>query len=169
MWAERLRGKPLEDPRDECDRQSGGLNHDQADPQRRGDLSTFEPIPLQEVSAADGGLGAVGLAQRRHIDPVLVALDLLHETLAERAGVVVQVPVEGFRQEQALRGLQSQRADVVQHHEHGDELLPGLDDAELGRLLHRIDGVRPGAAEADDLGAGGSSSSGVYMPASPLR
>src|SRR3546814_16922084 len=42
---------------------------------------------------------------------------------------------------------------VVEEHQHAGEALPGLDDAELGRLLDRVHRIAAGVGEADDLGA----------------
>ena len=64
---------------------------------------------------------------------------------------VVQVPVEGFRERQALRRLQPQRMHVVDEQQQRGELLAARDDAEFGRLLDRVGGVAAGIGKADDL------------------
>ena len=53
-------------------------------------------------------------------------LDALHEALRERAGVVVEIPVEGFGQQQALRRLQPDAVDVGDEGEQRRELLAAL-------------------------------------------
>jgi hypothetical protein len=45
--------------------------------------------------------------------------------------------------------------DVGDEHQHAGQALSALDDAELGRLLDRVDGVAAGIGQADDLGLGG--------------
>ena len=79
----------------------------------------------------------------------------LGEALGEGAGLVVQVPVEGLGEDQALRRLEAERVHVGDEDEQAGELLAALDDAELGGLLDRVDGVAAGVGEADDLGLGG--------------
>ena len=79
---------------------------------------------------------------------------LLVPALGPGAAGVVQVPVPGLGQEQALRGLQAERIDVGGEHQQAGETLAALDDAELGRLLDRVDGVAAGIGEPDDLGLG---------------
>ena len=61
------------------------------------------------------------------------------------------VPVEGFGERQALRGLQPERMHVVDEQQQRGELLAASDDAELGRLLDRVGGVAAGIGKADDL------------------
>jgi hypothetical protein len=75
------------------------------------------------------------------------------KALGPGARAVVHVPVEGFGQLQALRRLQAQAVDVAEHQQAG-QLLAALDDAELGGLLDRVDGVGAGVGQADDLGLG---------------
>ena len=79
---------------------------------------------------------------------------LLVPALGPGAAGVVQVPVPGLGQEQALGGLQAERIDVGGEHQQAGETLATLDDAELGRLLDRVDGVAAGIGEPDDLGFG---------------
>src|SRR5712691_2943274 len=76
------------------------------------------------------------------------------DALGEGAGLVVQVPVEGLCEDQPLRLFEAEAMDVRQEHQQPREILPALDDAELGRLLDRVDGVAPGVRQADDLRLG---------------
>ena len=77
------------------------------------------------------------------------------EALGEGARLVVVVPVEGLREDQALRVVQPQPVDVGKEHQQPGEVLPALHDAELGRLLDRVGGVAAGVRQADDPGLGG--------------
>ena len=97
------------------------------------------------------------IVRDRRIDPGMHhgrmnAFELRSKTLGKRAIVVVEVPVPGLRHDQALRGLQAERMHVGDEGEQGGEVLTALDDAELGRLLDRVDGVAAGVRQADDLG-----------------
>ena len=67
---------------------------------------------------------------------------------------VVHVPIPGFRQGQALRGLQTERVDVARKHQQAGKLLPALDDAEFGACLDRVDGVATRIRQTDHLGLG---------------
>ena len=62
------------------------------------------------------------------------------------------VPVEAFGEDEALRGLEAEPVHLGERHQQAGELLAGLDDAELGRLLDRVGGVEAGIGKADDLG-----------------
>ena len=84
-----------------------------------------------------------------------VALVLRGEALREGARCVVAVPGERLGEDQALRRLQAERMHVRDEHQQPGEVLPALDDAELGRLLDRVDRIAAGIGEADDLGLGG--------------
>ena len=107
-----------------------------------------------------GGLDRLQVVQHRRVHAglhhrrVLAAVGLRAKRLRPGAGLVVQVPVEGLGEDQALRGLQAQRVDVGDEHQQAGEVLAALDDAELGRLLDRVDGVAAGVGQADDLGLG---------------
>ena len=73
------------------------------------------------------------------------------EALGEGARLVVEVPIKGLGQVQALRLLQAERVHVGDEDQQAGELLAALDDAELGGLLDRVDRVAAGIGEADDL------------------
>ena len=75
--------------------------HDLHDGRRVGGAGGLHGLQIMR----DRGIDA-GLRRGRH------PLDALHEALGERAGLVVEVPVEGFRQQQALRGLKPDAVDV---------------------------------------------------------
>ncbi len=53
------------------------------------------------------------------------------ELLREGAVVVIHVPVPGFRQGQALRGLEAQGIDVGEEDQQAGELLPAFDDCRI--------------------------------------
>jgi hypothetical protein len=74
------------------------------------------------------------------------------EALRPRARLVVHVPVEGLGQQQALRGREAEAVDIAAEDEQARQALPALPDAELGRLLDRVDGVAAGVGQADHLG-----------------
>ena len=76
-------------------------------------------------------------------------------TLGPGAIGVIHVPVPGFGQRQTLRGRQTKRGDIACEHEQTGEALAALDDAELGGLLDRVDGVATGVRQSDDLGLRG--------------
>ena len=65
--------------------------------------------------------------------------------------LVVQVPIERRGQLQPLRGLEAEAVHVGVEDQQAGEVLAALDDAELGALLDRVDGVAAGIGEADDL------------------
>ena len=103
-----------------------------------------------------GRLDGVQVGERRGIEAGLhlgrhLALELLGEALGEGAGLVVEVPVEGLGQAQPLGALEAERVHVGDEDQQAGELLAALDDAELGRLLDRVDGVAAGIGEPDDL------------------
>src|SRR5262249_48223198 len=58
----------------------------------------------------------------------------------------------GRREDEALRGLQTERVDVGDEDEQAGEPLAALDNAELRRLLDRIDRIAAGVRQANDLG-----------------
>jgi len=84
-------------------------------------------------------------------------VDAFRETLRPGAGLVVQIPVEGFGEGQPLRGLQAERMDVVDEQQQRGELLASRDDAELRRLLDRIGGVAARIGKTNHLRLGGLS------------
>ena len=73
----------------------------------------------------------------------------------EGAGARVEVPVERLRHQQALRVGQADRMHVGDEAQQARQALPASGDAELGGLLHQGFKRRPGAGEADHLGAAG--------------
>ena len=77
------------------------------------------------------------------------------KTLGPCAGLVVQVPVKGFGQVQALCFLQSQRMDVSQKHQQAGHGLTAFDDAEFVSLFDGIGGIAACIGQTDDLGFGG--------------
>ncbi len=83
-----------------------------------------------------------------------LVLHALGEALGKRAGAVVQIPVEGFREVQALSHLEAEGVDVVDEQQQSRELLTACDDAELRCLLDGVGGVATGVRHADDLGLG---------------
>ena len=52
---------------------------------------------------------------------------------------------------EALCDLDAHPVDVVDEEQESDELLPALLDAELGGLLHGVDGVASGVGKTDHL------------------
>ena len=77
------------------------------------------------------------------------------EALRPGARRVVHVPIERFRERQALRGLQPQRMHVVDEQQQRSKLLAAPDDAEFRRLLDRVRGVAACVGKPDDLRLGG--------------
>jgi hypothetical protein len=75
----------------------------------------------------------------------------VRKPLRPRSRLVVHVPVEGFGEGQALRGLQAERVHVVDEEQECGELLSTRDNAELGSLLDRIVGIATGIGKADDF------------------
>ena len=71
------------------------------------------------------------------------------------AGAGVEVPVERLRHQEALRVGQADCVHVGHEAEQARQALPAAGDAELGGLLHQGLERRPGAGEADHLGAAG--------------
>src|ERR1700756_1948895 len=71
------------------------------------------------------------------------SLHALREALRERAGAIIEVPVEGFGEVQALCRFQAKRVDVVNKQKETRKLLSSGDDAELGRLFDRIESIAP--------------------------
>ena len=78
-------------------------------------------------------------------------MPLLLPALGPGAVCIIGVPIPGLRQREALRGLQAERIDVAGEHQEPCELLPTLDDAELGAGLDRVDGIAAGIGEPDHL------------------
>jgi hypothetical protein len=64
------------------------------------------------------------------------------EALGEGARAVVEVPVEGLRELQALRDFEAERVDVGDEQQQRGELLSAARDAEFMRLLDGNDGNR---------------------------
>jgi hypothetical protein len=79
------------------------------------------------------------------------AADAALKALRERAGLVVQIPIEWRRKLQALRRLETKAVHVGEEDEEAGEFLAAFDETELGPLLDRIDGIAAGIGEADDL------------------
>ena len=79
-------------------------------------------------------------------------LDALHEAFGKRAGVIVHVPVEGFRKQQPLRRFQADAVDVGDEGEQRRHFLAALHQPELGGLLDAVDGVAAGIGQPDHLG-----------------
>src|SRR6185312_3673201 len=98
--------------------------------------------------ARDRGVDA-GLHLARH------RLSAGKEAPAPGARRVVAIPVEAFDENDALRRRQAQRMDVGDVERKGRELRAFRGQAELGRLLHRVDGVGAAIGERHDLGARG--------------
>ena len=66
----------------------------------------------------------------------LLAAMGLGEALGPGAGLVVLVPVEGFRQHEALRRLQAERVDVAEEDEEtGEPVDVDADDEEYGLVI----------------------------------
>ena len=102
---------------------------------------------VQRLQVMQHGGIIAGLRHRRH----RVVGRPSPGSASTRRGSVVQVPVEGFGEGQALRGLQAERMHVVDEQQQRGELLAACDDAEFGRLLDRVGGVAAGIGKADDL------------------
>ncbi len=117
--------------------------------------------PIDDARAARVGTGRGQRVQpRQHggIDARVVhrrhrAAGPLGEAAAPPAGRVVQVPVEGFRQQQALRRFEAKAVDVGQEDQQTRQRAAVAENAELTRLLDRGDGVVAGIGETDDAGA----------------
>jgi hypothetical protein len=92
-----------------------------------------------------------GLVAARHL---AVHARPRRKAFCKRAGVVIHVPVERLEQLQALADLQSHAVDVVDEQQERHHGLAALLKTELGRLLHRVDGVAAGIGEPDHLGLG---------------
>ena len=71
--------------------------------------------------------------------------------IACRGTGAIKINTEAMDKLQALRDLQTHAVDVVHEQQERHHGLAALLDAELGRLLHRIDGVAAGIGEADYL------------------
>src|ERR1700721_1328123 len=69
----------------------------------------------------------------------------------EGAAAISAVPVERLGEDQTLRGSQSERMYVGDEYAQSGDLLPDVEDAELGRLLDRIDGISAPVGQPDDL------------------
>jgi hypothetical protein len=104
---------------------------------------------LDGVQVVHGGAVVAGLDHGRH------AAGAFEITLGPLPRLVVQVPVEGFHQVQALRVFQPHAAHVHDAHEEGGHALLAAHDAELERLLDAVDGVAAAVGQADHLGLGG--------------
>src|SRR5216684_6560254 len=78
----------------------------------------------------------------------------LGEPLGEGARPIIQVPVERLGEDEPLRGLEPEGMDVREEHEETREVLPTLDDAELGALLDGVRGVATRIGQPDDLRLG---------------
>ena len=102
-----------------------------------------------------------------HINPGLLTLaipcgfsipmlsPLIQITNSGQASVNGPVRVDfGCTDGQSLGGFQAKRIDVGGEHQQAGEALAAFDDAELGRLLDRVDGVAAGIGEPDHLGFG---------------
>src|SRR4029077_18933161 len=74
--------------------------------------------------------------------------------LCARARRVVEIPVESFGQNEALRSREAKRGNVGRENQKAGEFLPAFYDSEFGALLDRVDGVTAGIGEANDLGLG---------------
>ena len=97
--------------------------------------------------------------QHGGVDPGLhhaghVALVLRCESFRESSRCVIAVPVERFRQHQALSRPQTECMHVIDENQQASDVLSALDDAEFGRLLDGVDGIAAGVREPDDLGLG---------------
>ena len=88
-----------------------------------------------------------GLGHRRH----RILVGQCGEPLRPGAGLIVLVPIKRLGQLQAVRGREAKAVDVGDEDKQSGELLAALDDAELGRLLDRVDRIAAGIGEADDL------------------
>ena len=75
------------------------------------------------------------------------------EALREGAGALVDVPVEAFGQDRALRRGEADALHVHRGQEEGDQLLLVLADAEIAGGLDPGDGVAAGIGERDQVGA----------------
>ncbi len=90
-----------------------------------------------------------GLHHGRHL-----ARPFLLPALGEGAVGVVHVPIPSLGHDEALRRRQPHRSHVAREHQQSGEALPALHDAELRRLLDRVDGVAARIGEPDHLGLG---------------
>ena len=71
-------------------------------------------------------------------------------------GALGRPPVEALEEERdfclrSLRDLEAEAVNVADKDEEASKLLSTRDDAELGRLLDRVDGVAAGIGKSDDL------------------
>ena len=97
------------------------------------------------------------IGKRRRIDAGMVSSACVRpcgrRTVGRTPACLVQVPVEGFGQQQALGQLEPERVDVGDLHEQGGDL-HSAPHAELAGLLDRVDGVGPRVGERQHLGSG---------------
>ena len=82
-------------------------------------------------------------------------LHAFEEAFAERAGLVVQIPIIGFGDDQALGEIEPKAVDIRNEHDDAGKVLPACDDTEFGACLIGVDGVRAAIGKTDDLGLGG--------------
>ena len=77
------------------------------------------------------------------------------KSLGPSTGLIVQVPVKGFGQVQALSFFKSQRMNVGQKHQQASQCLPAFDNAKLISLFDGVGGVATRIGQANDFGFGG--------------
>ncbi len=102
---------------------------------------------LKNLQVMGHGRIYAGMNHGRH----LLVLHALREALAERASLIVQVPIEGFGEVQAIGYVEAKRVDVADEQQQRRELLAARDNAEFGRLLDRVRCVAASIGETDDL------------------
>jgi hypothetical protein len=83
-----------------------------------------------------------------------IRLILGEEAVRPFACLVVHVPIERGRQQQALRCFEAKRVDIGDEHQQSRHLLAALEYAEFPAKLDCIDVVRWPTGEPDDLGLG---------------
>ena len=111
------------------------------------------------ASSVFGGFDRLQIMHRRGIKPGLDhrrhAADLVAEALREGARVVVEIPVEGVGEDQALALLQADQMRVGDFEQERDQLLAAGGQAEFAGLLDRVGGVAAGVGERHDFGLRG--------------
>jgi hypothetical protein len=99
--------------------------------------------PRRDLGRAAHALGGAEIGQHARINARMVhgghpPARAFREMLRPGARAVVQVPIKGFRQKQALGLVEPQRVHVrEEHQEPGEALLFILPDAELRRVFDR--------------------------------
>ena len=76
-----------------------------------------------------------------------------HEAVRPGPGLIVEIPVERLRENQALRRLEAERMNIGYKDEKACQILPALHDPELRSLFDRVDRVAASVGEANDLGS----------------